>query len=535
MPEIKGTYGPDSKIKQDGGNGKMDKDKEKDTRPEFYQQKYSDDKMLAEAVLIGGRPAFLIAKKDKPQEISIAESISLTDKTLKPLEANAYINNAYSFYSQDELKAIIAKVQNESLDTLYRKVIEIWRKYIDADDFHIVICAADTIFTYFQDKIGMTHYLFFVGNNGSGKSNNLRVFQQLAYRNMFTSDMTPANIYQFLGSIEEGQGTLCEDEADNIDGDRDKMKIYKNGYTKGIPVLRTDASSGRKQYRFYTYCFKAFAGEKTPDPMTAKGFLQRVIELPCFSGFPKYDITEVINPAGEQEHQALLDELTDTRRILFVYRLLHFHEIIPKIKLNISGRENQLFSPLIRLFQKSDTKKDLLPVISKYISQRREKNADSFHAFLYRMVKELIDAHGDTIESDLVWKTLINTLPGEFQQNKPLSYQSADFGEISQRYIIQTLKDIFAAEKTRDRKARKLKFDKAKLERLGRIYELQMDIQVMEGNQHEEKVTLMTLMTLPGALDGKQAPARTEKLQESNSGLGKISKESDVEPTQNNI
>ena len=81
------------------------------------------------------------------------------------------------------------------------------------------------------------------------------------------------------------------------------MKIYKNGYTKGIPVLRTDTSSGRKQYRFYTYCFKAFAGEKLPDPMTAKGFIQRIIELPCFNGFPQYDITEIINPAGEQEHR----------------------------------------------------------------------------------------------------------------------------------------------------------------------------------------------------------------------------------------
>jgi len=41
-----------------------------------------------------------------------------------------------------------------------------WKKYVDADDFHISICAADTIFTYFQDKIGLTHYLFFVWVNG---------------------------------------------------------------------------------------------------------------------------------------------------------------------------------------------------------------------------------------------------------------------------------------------------------------------------------------------------------------------------------
>jgi hypothetical protein len=54
----------------------------------------------------------------------------------------------------------------------------------------------------------MTHYLLFVGDNDTGKSNNLTVFQYLAYRPLFDTSITPANIYQFLGSIEEGQGSF---------------------------------------------------------------------------------------------------------------------------------------------------------------------------------------------------------------------------------------------------------------------------------------------------------------------------------------
>ena len=57
-------------------------------------------------------------------------------------------------------EAFIQKAKNETLDTLYLKVKSIWIKYIDADNFHLVICAADTIFTYFQDRVGLTHYLF---------------------------------------------------------------------------------------------------------------------------------------------------------------------------------------------------------------------------------------------------------------------------------------------------------------------------------------------------------------------------------------
>ena len=144
--------------------------------------------------------------------------------------------------------------------------------------------------SYFQEKIGLTHYLFFTGGNNSGKSNNLTKIHYTAYRNMMSTDITAPNIYQFLGSREdEGHGTICEDEADNIDESPDKMRINKNGYTTGFPVLRTGTSFGRKQQRFNTFCFKAFAAERTPDPEKAKGFIQRIVEINCFAGNPPCD------------------------------------------------------------------------------------------------------------------------------------------------------------------------------------------------------------------------------------------------------
>jgi hypothetical protein len=48
-----------------------------------------------------------------------------------------------------------------------------------------------------------------------------------------------------------------------------------------------------------------------PDSVTAKGFNQRTIELPCTHGFPQFDISEVVNPAAEEEYQHLLDELVE--------------------------------------------------------------------------------------------------------------------------------------------------------------------------------------------------------------------------------
>ena len=273
-----------------------------------YVQKYysAREGILAEAVLIGCKPCFLVSRKEKPSFIEIQNSLELTDEILKPCELSSYNNLPYRFNSEVDLKECIQRAKQSTLDTLYRKNKTIWCKYVDGDDFHISITAADEIYSYFQEKIGLTHYLFFTGGNNSGKSNNLTKIRYTAYRNMMSTDMTAANIYQFLGSREdEGHGTICEDEADNIDESPDKMRINKNGYTTGFPVLRTDTSFGRKQQRFNTFCFKAFAAERTPDPEKAKGFIQRIVEINCFAGNPPCDISEVVNPAGDQENQKL--------------------------------------------------------------------------------------------------------------------------------------------------------------------------------------------------------------------------------------
>jgi hypothetical protein len=199
-------------------------------------------------------------------------------------------------------------------------------------------------------------------------------------------------------------------------------------------------------------------------------------------GFPKYDISEVINPAGEQEYEELLDELNDMRNTLLIFRLLHYNEKLPDIKLNIHNREKQLFKPILRVFQKTETLTVLLPVISKYVSQKRENNANTLHAFLYRLIKELIKQE-DTpeIASSLIWDTITKEKALEGDLIKPQTFQSVEFGQLSQKEITQILKDVFGATKSkRHGDTNKLVFDKGKLERLGKIYELSIEVKVTD-------------------------------------------------------
>jgi Bifunctional DNA primase/polymerase, N-terminal/Primase C terminal 1 (PriCT-1) len=454
---------------------------EAEDKPTNYQQKYSDGQILAEAVIIDKDPCFLVSDNGV---ITPKKEMVDGDRTIKPFQLEMYINRPYKFESFSQVEQLVEETKSEKLDTLYRLIKSIWKKYIDADNFHLTICAADTIFTFFQDKIGLTHYLFFVGNTGSGKSNNLTIFHFLAYRNMTSTGLSYANIFQFLGSGDEGIGTICEDEADNIDEDHEKMKIYKDGYTTGRPTTKTDTTYGRKQFKYNNFCFKAFAAERLPDSMKGKGFNQRILEIPCVYGFPKYDISEVVNPAGDDEFQYLLDELLQARNKMLIYRLLHYHEKIPNIKVNLQNREKQLFKPVLRIFQNTDTLKELLPVIGDYISKKRQANANTFHAYLYDIVKNLIHIKNSyELEVADIWASTIGgRLEGSEIPNKPMSYESAEFGTISQKIVIQIMKDVFGARPPKHHgSSRKLIFDKEKFKKIGQIYELRLEVKVVDG------------------------------------------------------
>jgi hypothetical protein len=462
-------------------NDTNEKDKGRVKKRQEYVQKHTEPGLLAEAVIVRGIPYFAVSRIGS-KNVTLEESIPIDDNhEYRPFELSAYLSEPYGFKSKQHFEASVQIATAETRDSLYRKIKAIWSKYIDADDFHISICAADTIFSYYQDKMGLTHYLFFIGGNNCGKSNNLLVLKYLAYRNFASTDMTSPNIYQFLGSGEEGQGTLCEDEADRIDEDRQKMAIHKNGYIKGFPVARTDTSFGRKQQKYNTFCFKAFAAERFPDPLKAKGFNQRVIELQCSSGQPQHDIAEITDETGAEEFQQLREELNEIRNTLLLVRLLHFHSVIPDIKLNIKGREKQLFKPVLRLFQNTETLAELLPVVSNYVMQKREANYSSLHAFLYRVIKDLIaDRQTTKLQSSFIWDYIKTNLQGSDIHSKPMTYDSSEFGELSQKEVTQTLEHIFGAKAKKSHGITALQFEMSKLKRLGNIYDLSPEVKVIE-------------------------------------------------------
>jgi hypothetical protein len=462
-------------------NGKQESESDTENLNLIYATVYTDETSLYEAIIINSASSFAKISLGT-RKILLCTEIQLSDsEALVPLPFNLYMSRPYVFRSEKEFYSVVEKVRHETLDTLYQKVKTKWDLYIDNDKEHNIMCAGDTIFTYFQDKLGMTHYDFFVGGNGTGKTNNLHILNLLAYRNVLSSDMTAANMYQLLGNGKHGIVTMCEDEADDIDEDREKMKIYKDGVTTSIPVLRTDISFGRKQFKYNTFCFKACAAERLPDVIKAKGFLQRCIIYNCRYGSPRYDISEVIEPGGDRKLQCLLDDLLELRNKLLVYRLLHYHEEIPNMELNIKDREKQLFKSTFRVFQNSDKALEELKIgINKYLSEYRQRRSNTFHAFLYKVVRELIKIEKTfELKSTLIWTRLKDELHGREIPNKPMSFECEDFGTVTQGSVTKTLREVFGANLKRYGKAgRCLKFYSKNLNKLAKVYEAPTEIKV---------------------------------------------------------
>jgi hypothetical protein len=192
MTSPEDLIGKESKQRNNSNGNETDK--------QSYVIRYSSTDFLAEAVLIANEPKFLVSNKSC-NSLNIHNSISADGKILKPLRREAYLSKSYSFSSEKEVFEYVNEARSLMLGDLYAQVKSICELFVVADNNHISLLSTDITYTHYQDRLRLTHYLFFIGKPGSGKSNNLTLIQLLGYRTFMSTDMTPANIYQFLGCL----------------------------------------------------------------------------------------------------------------------------------------------------------------------------------------------------------------------------------------------------------------------------------------------------------------------------------------------
>ncbi len=409
------------------------KNKKKVTVNKYSQNRKSS---LFESIVLDGESLFLSI--DGEGECSFQPFVEEKTRMLYPPPENEYLHEPYEFGSEEEIKSIINLAKKETIFTLFKKGRSIASRYMDQEVQIINLVSIDLIFSYFQDRFNTVHYTGIFGDNGTGKSSIGDVAEAMYYRSFNTTDPTAPNIFRSLGNVEPGQITLILDEAEKVDQSVDMIGILKSGYSFNKKVSRINPNTGKPEL-FFAYCQKMIIGERPPSPYIARGVNDRILGDVVYFGTPQYDIKEILNPTdtGGEEFKERLREIVEFRKLLFIYRMLHFKDHIRNIDVGLIGRNKELVKPYLQLFSnyKTDGEKEIYKELEntfqKLLEIKNNKKDFSLESALIPIVIDLMnESKTRKIKFFDFWEKMKITIRGKLNEYKPNEYHTEDYGTV---------------------------------------------------------------------------------------------------------
>jgi hypothetical protein len=478
---------------QSNNNNKNNEDSEKHKR-HITAYKYS--KMgkgdLYEAVLINDF-SYFISYNSITKKIEVVDKIEENNRIIKPPQNEEYPYTPYEFESVYEIYHYVNFILNNNIDIdyFYNKSKSIISEYNSQEDYKLNLIAADVILSYFQDRFGTTHYNYFLGGNGSGKSSIADTFGAIGYRVVIMTDPTAPNLFRLLGIVEPAQCTMILEEAERIDKSEDLMSILKTGYSFNGRVPRINTNANKQEF-FFSFCLKIIVSERSLSQSIAKGVNDRTFLHRCIKGNPKYDIKEVLNPTdtGGPKKDKLLQELIDFRKLLLIYRLIHFKDPIPDLDIGIVGRDKELAKPLIQLFHNSEAQNEIIKNLQKILDLRNKKKQDTLESALLPIVVNLISKHGNQFMFSLFWYSLTENIPGKEDEKKPNECHTEDYGTIYRTTITNILRDNFGADTKHTKNGNMLIFDPLVVQKLSKQYNTQITLKIDDITQSDQRTRI---------------------------------------------
>jgi hypothetical protein len=453
------------------GNGRS---KDEENKPNHSQiaYKYSNDRKgpLHESIILAGIPMFI---KHENGEAKVLDQIDEPSRIIRPPRKEECPYPPYEFANIEEVQEYLNEAKSTNIESLSIKAKEIVLKYVDQEEPIIIILTADIIWSYFQDLFATTHYLNVTGDNETGKSTIGHVFEYTGYRPVKASTISTANYYRTHGTIEPGQSTMIEDEADNIEEDITKLKNLKHTYEYNSKVPKVNMNTEKQnQNWFYGYCLKIIISEKPLSPTKAKGLVERMLTLHCKSAInenllPIKEIT--MNPPGDPEKQKLYQELIHFRKLMLCYRLIHYMDHIPEIDTGLKNRDKELGGPLLRIFHDTKVFGDIKYALQKFLTERKVKKEKTIESALGPLIVKLVTENNTLkIHAAQIWDTLPNAIPGS--SRNPNEYQTNEYGTLYRNTLPQRIVDAFGAVRERMNNGIVLRFDEEKIKELKMMY-----------------------------------------------------------------
>jgi hypothetical protein len=466
---------------------------EEEKPKEIFTYKYADSGILYETIILEGKSYFLCYKPDasEPNEqLKLTQWITEEDRIIRPMPRYMHISKPYEFNSEEELNTFFQHAKNETLDSLLAKAKEFVKLYVIQPETTQNLLAISIIWTHFQDIFSTTYYVNATGDNNSGKSAAGHLVAAIAYRAVKLLDPSAAHVFRTLGDFESGQaGALVLDEAEKINDYPDMMSTLKAGYLNGETIPRTNTAGNYEIQRFYPYGWKIIISEKGLSDYKAKGVVDRAFAFSSIPGDPEddIDVTEVLEShtkAMPERIQRKLKEILQFRKLMLMYRLLHYDTKVADITVGVKRRNRQLVKPVLQLFYKTQSQQEIEQTFEYFLKTKGERKLNTLEAILAPLVlgwfgnepKERITKPFKTI-----WFESLKELGCEIADERmaPDMYDS-DLGEIYKKTITTVLKDRFGARSDRTETARSLIFDYNIVKKVADNYETNLAIECKE-------------------------------------------------------
>jgi hypothetical protein len=525
--------------------------KEKKKKPkEYYVYKYSKGIPLAEQIIIGNKSVFLQVDAVRRPVISVRLDLSKDHGiVLLPqkdgLEGIASYTLPVKFKDLTEIKGFIEAAQHETIDSIYARHKRLWEKFVATnDDYTISFLAIDSTYSHFQDLFETTHSDLIDGAPGSGKGATLITFQLLGYRVVLAADLSGANILDLYGSNGRCQITLAEDELDDIKDDPIKRKLYKIGYDITGKTPRTlDGNTSSRASRLYEiFGLKIFGTEVASDDKLLGGFNDRNFRIESTKGKPDFRVKKVLmemeKPIGKQspKYKQIVAEVEYVRKLTFIFRMLHYNNMIEEVETNIDGRPLELTGPQIYLFASkelgssyrmasSDDQrknclliKEILPTLTKFLEKKGQLTKKTLQSVIWDALESLnstgrnetLIIHSNSVPEvntgrirnliEIAYELIYNKAK-ELTDGKDSTtlneqaFYSADYGKITHRQILKICQNTFRGEpgridvtvSTGRIQTRSFIFDKDILMRVGKTFEAVTEVKVLEDGKEEQK------------------------------------------------
>lgn len=398
-------YVPDSEPepKQKKSKKKFDSD-EKDDRPIFYANKFNgykikdsdtNKKTLFESINIGRESRYLFQNDN--ETYGLYDQVDDLDRIIQPSSRNSRQAKARSFDFIDlaELDRMWYEIDNMTIDDLFETIKTIFDKYIAADNYIRIFLSATAVFSYFVDLFDIVYYPYIIGDHGSGKTAILDVFDETAYRTMMSSSQSDAAVYNGLGFIEEVQQTLLMDEAHIAKSGM--LEILKSGYDrKGKAHRVQDTSKGRIVIEQSTFCLKIMIGDKPFEGEAAKPVNDRCFIIkssPTQIKRPRLYIKDVIRTKNAERYRHEREEMSNFRKFMLLYRIKHYKDNFPEIKLSVYNRDRELTQSLLEVFHDSDHQEEIRASLDILLESKRQKKSETKDAILCNIINQFSDTN----------------------------------------------------------------------------------------------------------------------------------------------